>query len=165
MNAFPNATGPVFHLTRELVELGCRAAAESPRKRIIQPVHRAQADPVQRLVNFLQPETYVRPHVHPGPGQAEFIHVLQGRIGFLVFQPDGQIESTHDLAAGPLGVIDIEAGVWHSLVCLAPDTVITEAKLGPYDAQTDKFFPQWAPGEPDPAAAAESVRRFRTFFD
>lgn len=154
MRAFSNPTGPVFTLTPELLERGCRAAAESPRRRIIQPVQRAQSDAVQRIVNFLQPGTYVRPHTHPRPGQVEFIQVLQGRIGLLVFDAAGTVQSVHDLTAGPLGAIDLEAGVWHTLVCLAPDTVVAEAKLGPYDPQTDKSFASWAPEESDPAASA-----------
>lgn len=163
MKAFPNPTGPVFTLTPELLERGCRAAAASPRRRIIQPVQRAQADAVQRIVNFLQPGTYVRPHTHPRPGQVEFIQVLQGRIGLLVFDPAGDLESVYDLEAGPLGAIDLEAGVWHTLVCLAPDTVVAEAKLGPYDPLTDKAFAAWAPEESDPAAAAE-LQRFLAHF-
>lgn len=163
MKALPNPDGPVFPLTRDLLLRGCQAAAESPRRRIIQPVQRRQDDSVQRLINFLQPGTYVRPHVHPAPGQVELLHVLQGRIGFLVFHENGQIESVHDLSAGPLGLIDIEAGVWHCLVCLAPDTVITEAKQGPYDPQCDKTFAPWAPEEGDPAAP-EFVRRFAACF-
>ena len=163
MFAFPNATGLVFTLTQEQIDRGCRAAAESPRKRIILPVHRRQSDPMQRVINFLQPGTYVRPHHHPRPGQVEFIHVLQGRMGILIFDPRGQIEAVHDLSAGPLGVIDLEEGIWHSLVCLEPNTVITEAKMGPYDPQNDKFFAEWAPAESDPAAE-DAVSKFLACF-
>jgi cupin fold WbuC family metalloprotein len=44
-------------------------------------------------------------------------------------------------------LVDIEPGVWHTLVPLADDTVILEIKRGPYDAMTDKTFAAWAPSE------------------
>jgi len=164
MNAFPNPSGAVFTLTEERVRQGCQAAAESPRKRIVQPVHRTQDASVQRIVNFLQPGTYIRPHVHALPGQVEFLEVLQGRIGFVLFDEQGRVASTHDLSAGPFGLLDIEPGTWHGLICLAPDTIITEAKQGPYDARHDKTFADWAPPEDDSSGAANLVRDLEALF-
>jgi len=154
MLAFPNVSGPVFRLTEDLLAQGFAGSRESSRKRIILPLHRTQDAPVQRMLNFFQPGTYVRPHVHPAPGQVELIQVLRGRLGFLLFSPEGEVTGLHDLAAGGDGLIDIEAGQWHGMVCLAPDTVIVEIKKGPYSATADKAFAAWSPEEGSPGTIA-----------
>ena len=112
------------------------------------------------MLNFFQPGTYVRPHVHPMPGQIELVHVIRGRLGFLLFSPEGRITGIHDLSASGDGMIDIEPGQWHGMVCLAPDTVIVEIKKGPYSATGDKTFAQWSPEEglPDAIASEEAWR-------
>jgi cupin fold WbuC family metalloprotein len=163
MLAFPNVSGPVFQLTEGELEAGFAASRVSPRRRVILPLHRDQAAPVQRMLNFFQPGTYVRPHVHPGPGQIELVHVLRGRLGFLHFTEDGGVAGTADLRGGGTGLIDFEPGLWHGMVCLEPDTVIVEVKRGPYDAATDKRFACWAPEEGDPEAAGWVARWERCF--
>lgn len=142
--ALENPQGPVFSLTPEILERGLAASRESPRKRMLLPMHRGQADLVQRMINFLQPGTYIQPHLHPREHAIETILVMQGELGFLVFDEEGEVVSRHRLAPGQL--IDIEARIWHGVLALAPDTVILEIKRGPYD-ETDKVFATWAPGE------------------
>ena len=152
--ALPILSGDVFTLTAELLEAGLAAAHESPRQRIIQPIQRSQDALVQRMLNFMLPGTYLRPHQHPRDGAIETVQVLQGELGFIIFEADGQIREAHRLTPGPTGLIDIEPQVWHGLVVLAPETVILEIKRGPYDQPTDKIFADWAPKEGDPETDA-----------
>lgn len=153
--ALPAVTGPVYTLSAEDLHRGCEAARHSPRRRIILPLHRTQDALVQRMLNFMQPGTWVTPHRHPLPHAIETVQVLRGALGFLIFDPDGTVQATYRLAAGGAGsLLDIEPGLWHGMVVLEPDTVLLEIKRGPYDAATDKEFAAWAPAEGDPAAAA-----------
>lgn len=142
--ALPNPTGPVFELTPTLREEGLRESRLSPRGRILLPIHRGQDDLVQRMVNFLQPGTYIRAHHHPRDWATETLLVLSGTLGFVTFNPEGEVRSVHRLGAGDL--VDIEAGVWHSVLALADDTVILEIKRGPYNEE-DKIFAEWSPAE------------------
>mgnify|MGYP001827748748 CR=1 FL=1 len=149
--AFPNPTGHVFELSSELRSRGLEESRSSPRKRILLPIHRDQGALVQRMVNFLQPGTYVQPHLHPREGASETILVLEGALGFVIFDESGNVASVHRLAMGEL--IDIEPQVWHGVLALEPDTVILELKRGPYD-DTDKTFAKWAPAEGEEGARA-----------
>lgn len=142
--ALPNPTGPVFVLSPELLEEGLAESRKSPRGRMLLPIHREQEALVQRMVNFLQPGSYVQPHMHPREWASETIQVMSGRLGFVVFDEAGQVESVHDLSEG--AVIDIEARVWHGVLALEADTVILELKRGPYSDE-DKVFADWAPPE------------------
>jgi len=159
MLALPAAQGPVFELNETLIAQGCEAARHSPRGRIIFPIHRTQDALVQRMLNFMQPGTWITPHRHPLPHAIETVQVLRGALGFLTFEPEGEVRSTHRLSAdSPVALIDIEPGLWHGMVVLAPNTVLLEIKRGPYDALTDKEFAPWAPDEGDPGAEAWSMR-------
>lgn len=105
---------------------------------------------MQRLINFLQPGTYIRPHKHPMPHATESIVLLQGSIRFFTFDGSGEVLTDNTLSSKPIpDVIDIEPDTWHSFLVLETDTIIFECKKGPYDAETDKEFASWAPEEGD----------------
>ena len=149
--AFPNPEGPVFEWTPELREEGIQASLVALRKRMLIPIHRRQEDLVQRMVNILQPGTYIQPHRHPRDGAVETILVMEGEMGFVVFDEEGNVESIHRVTAG--GLIDIEERVWHGVLALTESTIILEAKRGPYDSE-DKEFAAWAPAESEPECVA-----------
>jgi len=149
--ALPNPVGPVFSLPPELLIEGKQASRKSLRLRVMQPVQRSQEARVQRLLNFLQPETYVQPHCHPLPHATESMSLLSGALDVLIFDQDGSLTEHYPLnLQSPL--IDIEPGTWHGLIVREPDTVIFEIKQGPYDPTTDKTFAPWAPPEGSPEA-------------
>ncbi len=151
-SALPNPQGEVFTLSEELLSHALQASRHSERRRIIQPIQRDQSARVQRLLNCLQPLTYIRPHCHPHPHASETICLLSGSLEVLIFSTDGGITSRHLLSVkSPL--IDLQPGVWHGMIVKEPDTVILEVKQGPYQASTDKKFAAWAPPEDSPQAA------------
>lgn len=163
--ALPAAEGPIFVLTEELMNQGCEAARQSPRHRIIFPIHRRPEARVQRMLNFMQPETYVAPHRHALDHAIETVQVLRGELGFLIFDENGEVVSTHRLSEKEsVALLDIEPNLWHGMVILAPDTVLLEIKRGPYDPTTDKEFAPWAPNEGEPGAA-EASAGWRALFD
>jgi cupin fold WbuC family metalloprotein len=114
----------------------------------------------------MQRGSYARPHCHPAPENIESVAVLKGAAGFLVFEPaTGEVLSAHRLAAGmPAGcLVDIEPGVWHTVVPLADDTVVLEIKRGPYCAESDKKFASWAPEE-EAADAGSYLKNLEAHF-
>jgi cupin fold WbuC family metalloprotein len=142
--AMPNPTGSVFELTDALRAEGLAQSRRSPRRRMLLPIHRAGEDLVQRMINFMQPGTYIQAHQHPRDWATETIMVMSGSLGFVTFDEKGKVLTVSRLGVGDL--IDIEARVWHGVLALSPDTVILEIKRGPYD-DTDKVFAEWAPAE------------------
>ena len=146
--AFPNVKSDLFVLSESDLKRGLKASRESPRLRMILPVHREQEADVQRLVNFLQPGSYIRAHLHPRDHASESIVILQGSIRFFTFDDNGKILTDHVLTSTPVpAVLDIEPGVWHTFLVLEEDTVLFESKKGPYDKEADKTFASWAPEE------------------
>ncbi len=153
--ALPAPPEPLTLLSDALVRQAVDAARASARRRMILPLHKGHEDALHRMFNAVQPGTYIRPHRHTAPPKAESIIVLRGAIHFFEFDDAGGVRQHVRLAAGaPCFGADIQPGVIHTFLAVEPDTVIFEAKNGPYSAANDKDFAPWAPPEGTPEAAA-----------
>ena len=136
-------------------------AAEARSSARLRRNHNLHAEPelVQRFLNVMQPGTYVRPHRHlrssPGEGFECFL-VLQGSMGVLLLDPEGAVIQQLRLdGEGPLRGVEIPEGLFHTLVALAPDTVMFEIKQGPYQPASDKDFLAVFPAEGSPEARTQ----------
>jgi cupin fold WbuC family metalloprotein len=148
-------TGVLCVLDRAQVDSAVAYARESPRQRVIAPFHRSPEDSLHRMLNAVQPDSYIRPHRHLDPPKAEAWVLLQGGLLFFTFHDDGRIDQRVLLrAGGPQFGVDLVAGIYHSFIALEPDTVIYEVKDGPYRATTDKAFAPWSPAEGTPETKA-----------
>ena len=149
---FPRALPPpgttITVIDDSMLERAIEASNRSPRRRIIQPFHCCDDDVLQRMLNALQPGSYIQPHCHGSPPKAESILVLRGSIAYVTFSEHGEIERIfHLAAASPCFGIDTAPGVYHTFFALEPDTVLFEVKPGPYAVTTDKQFAPWSPPE------------------
>ncbi|MBP7051147.1 MAG: WbuC family cupin fold metalloprotein [Phycisphaerae bacterium] len=147
----------VARIDRDLVRQKAADAARSARKREIHSFHQGDPDTLQRMLNAIQPGSYVRPHRHLKPPKAESIIVLQGSLAFIAFADDASLDEAGCILIDPARCLygcDIRPGVWHTIFALAPDTVVFEVKPGPYDPTTDKEFAPWSPPEGSPEAAS-----------
>lgn len=138
-------------------------AAASPRRRQHHNLHE-MAEPCHRLLNALQPDTYIQPHCHRDPSKAESLIVLKGRLGLLIFAEDGELLGTRELSpTGECAGVDLPPGTFHAMVALEPDSLMFECKAGPYQALADDERGAWAPREGE-AGAAEYLAWMRAQF-
>lgn len=148
-------SSPIKRLTQKLLDNIAQQARSSPRLRQNYNFH-DPTEKVQRFVNVLQPGTYIRPHRHRRVLEVngfEFFLVIQGDLGMIILNDEGQvIDRERIVAHGPTQGIELAEGTYHTLVALAPDTVILELKEGPYDSSTDKEFLPAFPAEGTQAA-------------
>jgi cupin fold WbuC family metalloprotein len=130
---------------RQLDEL-LRQAAASPRRRSHLLLHAGHHDQVQRLLIGLEPDSYVRPHVHSE--QWEMLVLLRGELDVLIFGPQAELAQRLAMSvASP--VVQIPSGTWHGAVAQSA-AVVMEVKPGPY--RPNEFAP-WAPAEGETAGA------------
>lgn len=149
-------------IDKTLLDAVCMEAAASPRRRKNHNLHAGDEAPAHRLLNAVQTDSYIAPHRHLDPAKDETFVVLRGLMGLLIFDDAGRIVERIKVGAGDtaesgVGVafgIDIPAGTWHTSFALVPDTVILEAKAGPYQPLMEAERAPWAPAENAPAAAA-----------
>lgn len=144
--------GPVL-IDAALLDATTAAARATPRARRHHNFHHADADACHRLLNAIEPGSYVPPHRHLDAQKDETFVVLRGRFGVVLFDDAGDVVRTEVLAAGadPVG-LTVPHGTWHTLLALEPGSVFLEAKAGPYSPLADKERAPWAPAEGDPAA-------------
>ena len=92
------------------------------------------------------------------------ITVLQGELGLLIFDEQGEITEKMLLSgSGSNRGVNIPAGVFHSLVVLSEQATILEVKEGPYDAGGDKDFLTTTPTEGE-AGTGAFVQAWMTLF-
>lgn len=139
-------------------------AQQSPRKRKNYNFHADENDASHRLLNGLEPNTYIVPHRHLAADKDESIFFVRGKIGAIFFDEAGNITATTVMSAqGPAFGLNIPAGTFHTLIALAPESLFFEAKAGPYAPLLPEERAPWAPLEGEKAAMtylAELSRHF-----
>ena len=136
-----------------LLDAASRRASDSPRLRKNHNFHASDAEPCNRLLNAIEPGSYVRPHCHLEAVKDETLVVVRGKVGVLEFDSAGQVTGSAVLeAGGDLIGMNVPHGTIHSLVALAPGTIFFEAKAGPYLPLQPEELPVWAPEEGSAAA-------------
>jgi cupin fold WbuC family metalloprotein len=134
-------------IDRRQLEDMLEKAAASTRRRSHILLHADHQDQVQRLLIGLEPDSYVRPHVHSE--QWEMLVLLRGRLDVLIFTTEGALAQRLPMnAAAP--VVQIPLATWHGAVALT-ESVVMEVKPGPYRPNE---FAAWAPEEGATEAAA-----------
>ncbi|MFG6103597.1 cupin fold metalloprotein, WbuC family [Leptolyngbyaceae cyanobacterium CCMR0082] len=156
----------IKRVSQELFDSVSQEASALPRLRKNHNLHQLP-DSVQRFINVLQPGTYVRPHRHLRAKDSngfELFLVLQGEIGFLMLNEQGQVIQIERLCAqGPTYGLELAEGQYHTLIALAPNTVMFEIKEGPYVPAADKDFMQQFPAE-GTVAAQQQVQAWAELF-
>ena len=140
-------------------------AKQAPRRRKNRNFHPADDYPGHRLLNAIEPDSYVMPHRHLDPAKDESIVCLRGRLGIVIFGPSRQVD--RNIALSPAGEnvgVDIPHGVYHTVLALESGTVFFEAKAGPYVPLAGDEKASWAPVEGD-AGVADYLAQLRRLFD
>lgn len=152
-------------VTRELLQRITSEAMESPRLRKNHNFHPSDESRCHRLLNAIEPLSYIRPHRHLDPEKVEAFILMSGRLGIVLFADDGTATETVLLSqeSGNLAA-DIPNGIYHTAVSLETGTIFYEAKAGPYLLLTDDEKALWAPEDADPTAK-EYLERLRGLFD
>ncbi|CAG4884886.1 Tryptophan synthase beta chain like [Georgfuchsia toluolica] len=139
-------------------------ARNNLRRRKNRNFHTGDDAPANRLLNAIEPGSYIAPHRHLDPAKDETLVVLRGRFGVVLFDDAGNVAQAQVIEAGGAACgIDIPHGTWHSVLSLAPDSVFFEAKAGPYLPFASEEKASWAPAEND-AGAKEYLYRLQQLF-
>ena len=130
-------------------------AKVAPRRRMNYNFHKDSSDTLQRLLNAMEPLSYIQPHKHENPDKREAFFALRGRIVVIEFDELGNI-ADHILLNPMIGNFgaEIPERTFHTIISLDPDTIAYEIKDGPYSPIDDKNFASWAPKEGNPGADA-----------
>ncbi len=141
-------------ITVELLEELTAEAQASPRLRANHNFHPSDESRCHRLLNAIEPNSYVHPHRHLDPEKDEAFILLKGSLGIVTFSSEGEVVDKVVLSreSGTL-VADVPHGVYHTALGLRSGTVFYEVKAGPYLPLTEQEKAPWAPREKTPEAS------------
>ncbi len=135
-------------ITSELLDRVTTEARAIARKRKNFNFHARDDAPCNRLLNALEPGSYIRPHRHLDPDKDETMILVRGRMGIIFFDDAGGVTGTAILSPGGEAIgVNIPHGDFHTVVCLDSGTVFFESKAGPYRPLAEEEKAPWAPPE------------------
>ncbi|MFA6079121.1 MAG: WbuC family cupin fold metalloprotein [Candidatus Omnitrophota bacterium] len=138
----------MLKINSKLISGACEKARTSARKRATHNFHSSPGDPIQRFINAIEPDTYIRPHKHENPDKREIFIILRGQALALEFDDSGKVKDFIILGAGTANSgVEFAPRVWHTIIALEEGTAVYELKDGPYLPIDDKNFAPWAPKE------------------
>jgi len=148
-------------IDKQLLDKTSEAAKQSPRLRMNYNFHEDTNDPLNRLMNAIEPDSYIRPHRHPD--KEEIFFLLRGKAAFFLFDDEGNITDKLILCPeeGVYGA-EIAPGIWHNLLVLESDTVVYEIKRGPFAPLASENLAPWGPSAEDPEAIKEYMDYLRS---
>ena len=151
-------------IDRDFLDRVSAQAKTSPRRRRNHNFHASESDTCNRLLNAIEPDSYIQPHCHNDATKDETLVAVRGRLGVIFFDERGAVTATAVLApAGESVGVNIPHGMYHTLVALDPGSVFFEAKAGPYARLTPQEKAPWAPAEGDPRASSYLAEMKRLF--
>jgi len=139
----------ITEITTLLIDKVSEQARLSPRRRMNYNFHPDHSDPVQRMLNVLEPWTYIRPHKHTA--KEECFVLLRGKVLAVAFKDDGSVDQ-HTILSRESGVLGIEfaENCYHTITALESGTAVYEIKEGPYEPHSPGNSAPWAPVEGTP---------------
>ena len=155
---------------RTLSEL-CASADASHRKRKHLNLHSSFDEKCQRLLNAIQPDSYIPPHRHMLSGSRELLIAIRGCFSLLIFDDKGNVTTKvafgtelYSKDEGFCVAVEIPPNCWHTVLAERADSVLLEVKEGPFDPSVAKEVASWAP-ETDSQEALDFVRSCRQLSD
>ncbi|MBL8533653.1 MAG: WbuC family cupin fold metalloprotein [Betaproteobacteria bacterium] len=149
----------------DLLDQTSHEARRSARGRKNLNFHAAEDAPCNRLLNAVEPGSYVQPHRHLDPAKDETFIVLRGAFGLVLFDDEGTVTRAVLLrAGGNLVGANVPHGVFHTVLSFEPGSVFFESKAGPYRPLEDQERAQWAPKEGETSVPA-FMTRLESYFD
>ena len=147
-------------ITEQLLDETTAKAKVNPRLRMNYNFHEDLDDPVNRLLNAMEPGTYLRPHRHLNPDKDEVFLLLRGKAAVFIFDESGNVTETIILCPteGVYGA-EIKAGVWHGMLVLESGSVVYEVKKGPFAPLSPENLAPWSPAAEDKEAADAYIKK------
>jgi cupin fold WbuC family metalloprotein len=140
--------------TRRMLDEISIQAKQSPRLRKNYNFHHSDGDICHRLLNAMEPGSYIQPHRHLDRNKDETLVVIRGKMGLILFDDHGNIEEKAVLElADHAMIVNIPHGKFHTWISFEERSIFFESKAGPFLPLTEEEKAFWAPKEGDASSA------------
>ena len=128
-----------------VIELS-QQAKKNPRLRQNFNLHTNLTDSCHRLLNAMEPGSYIPPHRHSDPQKQEGFIGIRGRMAVFTFDEGGTCKDAMVFGPNePVFGVDIPVGEWHTVISLETGSLFYEVKAGPYFPVPKEDIAPWAP--------------------
>ncbi|UFS71560.1 WbuC family cupin fold metalloprotein [Geomonas sp. RF6] len=156
--------GVMIVIDQQFLDEITEEAKGSPRLRKNRNLHHGDEAPCHRLLNAMEPGSYIMPHRHLSEFKDESLVIVRGALGVISFDEAGNVVDAVRLEAGGNGVaVNIPHGSFHTVVSFASGSVFFESKGGPYTPIAAAEKAPWAPEEGSPDAPLFHQRLLECF--
>jgi cupin fold WbuC family metalloprotein len=127
------AEGPIATIGIEDIEMLRLAVRKTPKRRVRINAHPGSDDGLHEMIIAIEPNSYIRPHKHPGKSEA--FHIIEGQVDIVVFNDDGAIDRIVSLGAkgGPHPFYyRMSTAHFHTLIIRSDLLVVHEITNGPF---------------------------------
>jgi cupin fold WbuC family metalloprotein len=126
---------------KDLSVLVARARSAARRRQNLN-IHQHADDPINRLLNAVEPGSYVRPHRHSD--KLETLLAVAGSFELIFFDDAHRLLNRATLGGSGATLIEYPANTWHSLIALQTGSIFFEVKAGPYEPlRAEDYLPGW----------------------
>ena len=132
-------------LDKQNKQLHFEKAKLSERQRSPLIIHK-KGDEFNQVFNFILEDSYMKPHMHPGPYMIEKMHLIFGSFKLIFFNKKG-IPTKIYYIDKKNSRVEVPARTWHTYVMTSKSTIVFETMVGKYDPKTWKIMSSWAPDE------------------
>lgn len=148
------AASEASKITRALIEQ-LRSRAEQTRKNIRLCLHKDPSAALQEMIILQWGNSFFPPKMHPH--KAKSFLALDGELAVCIFNDSGVVQKIHVLDPDQSCILRIEAGIYHADIPVTAQAIHLETTSGPFQRETDRIVPPWAPAIDDPKAC-EALR-------
>jgi cupin fold WbuC family metalloprotein len=142
----------MFILGNQMLDDLSHQAKYSSRLRQNLNIHSSYEENCQRLVNAIQPDSYIPPHRHSSANKQELLVAIRGSFSLITFDDQGNfVQSTSfgtelyaDELCSNVGV-EVPPDVWHTVLAKQENSILLEVKEGPFVLEEAKELALWAP--------------------
>ena len=142
----------MFILDNQMLDGLCQQAENSSRRRQHLNIHSSYQENCQRLLNAIQPNSYIPPHRHSVANKQELLVAIRGSFSLITFDDHGNFNRSSsfgselyaDELCSNVGV-EIPPYVWHTVLAKQENSILLEVKAGPFVSNEAKELALWAP--------------------
>lgn len=117
-------------------------------------LHQSYSEKCQKVINAVDMTSYIAPHRHSLDPKTETLIALNGAFALFTFDDRGCVTEVVKLEMPRINSnsiacfgLDIFPDTWHTVIALAPSSILLEIKEGPFFPDSAKEVAPWAPDE------------------
>ena len=124
-------------------------------------LHSAPNSNFHDMIILQSDQDYYRPHKHDT--KESTVHILEGSVAIFAFDDEGEVIDGAFLSTDQNVIFRVAANVYHTIFPTSEIAIYHEATPGPFLAENNSIYPEWAPDGIQKSKAIEYKEKLISF--